>query len=98
MTTTSIALETRALGRRYGDSWALRDCSLRLPAGGVIGLVGPNGAGKTTLLRLAVGDLRPSAGEIAVLGRPVTDCPDSLARIGFVAQDKPLYPSFTVAE
>jgi ABC-2 type transport system ATP-binding protein len=95
---SSMALETRQLGRRYGARWALRDCSLRLPAGAVIGLVGPNGAGKTTLLRLAVGALSPSAGQIFVLGRAVSDRPDSLAAVGFVAQDKPLYPTFTVAE
>jgi ABC-2 type transport system ATP-binding protein len=95
---SSIAMETRRLGRRYGARWALRDCSLRLPAGGVVGLVGPNGAGKTTLLRLAVGVLTPSAGEITVLGRAVTDRPASLAAVGFVGQDKPLYPGFTVAE
>jgi ABC-type Mn2+/Zn2+ transport system ATPase subunit len=45
----TIAIETTRLGRRYGQRWGLRDCSLRLPAGRVIGLVGPNGAGKTTL-------------------------------------------------
>jgi ABC-2 type transport system ATP-binding protein len=94
----ATAMEARRLGRRFGARWALRDCSLRLPAGGVIGLVGPNGAGKTTLLRLAAGALRPSTGEITVLGRPVTDRPASLAAVGFVAQDKPLYPGFTVAE
>jgi ABC-2 type transport system ATP-binding protein len=95
---SSVALETRRLGRRFGARWALRDCSLRLPAGGVVGLVGPNGAGKTTLLRLAVGALSASAGEITVLGRAVTDRPASLAAVGFVAQDKPLYPGFTVEE
>ena len=46
-------LETRALGKRYRWSWALRDCSLAIPAGHVAALVGPNGAGKTTLLHLA---------------------------------------------
>jgi ABC-2 type transport system ATP-binding protein len=95
---SALALETRRLGRRYRARWALRDCSLRLPAGGVIGLVGPNGAGKTTLLRLAVGTLSPTAGEITVLGQAVTDRPESLAAVGFVAQDMPLYPAFTVEE
>jgi len=42
--------------------------------------------------------MAPSAGEIMVLGRPVTDRPDSLSAVGFVAQDKPLYPGFTVEE
>jgi ABC-2 type transport system ATP-binding protein len=89
------ALEATRLGRRYGKSWALRDCSLILPAGQVIGLVGPNGAGKTTLLSLAVGLLRPSAGEVRVLGGSPRS---ALVEVGFVAQDKPLYRSLTVAE
>src|SRR4051794_14151391 len=95
----NTALETAALGLRYGRRWALRDCSLSLPAGHVIGLVGPNGAGKTTLLQLAVGLLRPSAGSLSVLGDgSPRERPSLLARIGFVGQDKPLYPSFRVDE
>jgi len=93
----TAAIQTNRLGRRYGRRWALRDCSLSLPAGHVIGLVGPNGAGKTTLLHLAVGLLTPSAGDITVLGAPPR-APDTRSRIAFVAQDKPLYPRFTVAE
>lgn len=89
------ALEATRLGRRYGKKWALRDCSLSLPAGRVIGLVGPNGAGKTTLLSLAIGLLRPSVGEVRILGRSPRS---ALAEVGFVAQDKPLYRSLTVAE
>ena len=54
MTDTEIALRTDGVGKRYRKGWALRDCTLTLPAGGVIALVGPNGAGKTTLLRLIV--------------------------------------------
>ena len=48
------------LGKRYGSKWALRDCTLEIPAGSVTALVGPNGAGKTTLLQLAVGLTRPT--------------------------------------
>jgi ABC-2 type transport system ATP-binding protein len=92
------ALEAHGLGKRYGEHWALRDCSLSVPAGRVVGLVGPNGAGKTTLLQLAVGLLRPSSGEIAVFGMPPGKSREVLARIGFVAQDAPLYSDFTVAE
>jgi ABC-2 type transport system ATP-binding protein len=40
-----IALEARDLGKRYGETWALRECSFRLPAGQIIALVGSNGAG-----------------------------------------------------
>src|SRR4029079_10278310 len=48
----SAAVRNDALGKRYGSSWALRECTLEIPAGSVTALVGPNGAGKTTLLQL----------------------------------------------
>ncbi|TDO45765.1 ABC-2 type transport system ATP-binding protein [Kribbella sp. VKM Ac-2527] len=94
----STVLETTGLGKRYGGTWALRDCTLRLPAGRVAALVGPNGAGKTTLLHLAVGLLRPDAGTVQVLGRTPAADSGLLTRIGFVAQDSPLYPDFTVPD
>jgi ABC-2 type transport system ATP-binding protein len=93
-----IALETDQLGKRYGDMWALRDCSLQLPTGRVAALVGPNGAGKSTLLHLAVGLLRPDSGSVRVFGETPYDNTDALAGIGFVAQDTPLYRDFTPAE
>ena len=92
------ALEASFLGRRYGGTWALRDCSLSLPTGRVVALVGPNGAGKTTLLHLATGLLQPSSGSIRVLGEVPGANPEILGRVGFVAQEMPLYASFTVAE
>jgi ABC-2 type transport system ATP-binding protein len=94
---TGAAIETVGLGRRYGSRWALRDCTFSLPPGHVIGLVGPNGAGKSTLLRMTAGLLRPSAGDLRVLGQPPAN-PAVLPQIGFVAQDKPLYSRFTVAD
>jgi ABC-2 type transport system ATP-binding protein len=94
-----MALETDALGKRYGHRWALQDCSLHLPAGRVAALVGPNGAGKTTLLHLAVGLLRPDAGHVRVFGNnPLTHSTQVLAEVGFVAQDTPLYRDFTARE
>jgi ABC-2 type transport system ATP-binding protein len=93
-----IALDTDQLGKRYGDTWALRDCSLQLPAGRIAALVGPNGAGKSTLLHLAVGLLRPDAGSVRVFGQTPYDNTTALAEIGFVAQDTPLYRDFTPAE
>jgi len=94
----TAALATRALGKRYGRRWALSGCTLEVPAGHVAGLVGPNGAGKTTLLQLAVGLIEPSAGSIAVLGEEVAATSAQLARVGFVAQDTPLYQSLSVAD
>ncbi len=94
----NLALATHELGKRYGRHWALSDCTLEVPAGHVVGLVGPNGAGKTTLLQLAVGLLEPSVGAISVLGEEATGTSAQLARIGFVAQETPLYPSLSVAD
>ena len=94
----TVALATSTLGKRYGHKWALSGCDLEVPAGRVAGLVGPNGAGKTTLLQLAVGLLEPSVGSIAVLGEEVAGTGTQLARVGFVAQDTPLYPSLSVAD
>ncbi|UWP87490.1 ABC transporter ATP-binding protein [Dactylosporangium fulvum] len=88
-------LEADGLGMRYGARWALRDCTLRLPAGRVAALVGPNGSGKSTLLHLAVGLLRPDAGAVRVFGNTPYENTAALADIGFVAQDTPLYRDFT---
>jgi ABC-2 type transport system ATP-binding protein len=93
-----VELETDRLGKRYGKTWALRDCSLHLPTGRIAALVGPNGAGKSTLLHLAVGLLRPDAGAVRVFGRPPYNDKAVQAEIGFVAQDTPLYRDFTAAE
>ena len=92
-------IEAAGLGKRFGRTWALRDCSVRVPAGKIAGLVGPNGAGKTTFLHLAAGLLRPTAGEIRVFGRsPQSQLLLLLDRVGFVAQDTPLYPRFSVGD
>lgn len=89
------ALIADGLTKRYGRRSALKDCTLDIPAGHVVGLVGPNGAGKSTLLQLACGLLDPTAGRIEVLGaRPVSGSP----QVGFVAQDTPVYAGLTVAD
>jgi ABC-2 type transport system ATP-binding protein len=93
----SPVLETKALGKKYGRRWALRDCTLSIPEGKVVGLVGPNGAGKTTLLHLAVGLLAPTSGSITVLGGRPADGPAQLGRVGFVAQDTPTYARLSIA-
>jgi ABC-2 type transport system ATP-binding protein len=93
------AIGAAGLGKRYGATWALRDCTLEVPAGSVTALVGPNGAGKTTLLQMVVGLSRPSTGRVEVLGYdPRLDAAAVLPRVGFVAQEHPLYGGFTIAE
>jgi ABC-2 type transport system ATP-binding protein len=91
-------VEASGLGKRYGRTWALRECTLEIPAGRVAALVGPNGAGKTTLLNLAVGLTAPSAGEVTVLGDRRAGSRAALDGIAFVAQDRPLYKTLTVAD
>jgi ABC-2 type transport system ATP-binding protein len=91
-------VEASGLGKRYGRTWALRECTLEIPAGRVAALVGPNGAGKTTLLNLAVGLAAPSAGAVTVLGGRRAGSPAALDGIAFVAQDTPLYKGLSVAD
>jgi len=93
----TAVVEASGLGKRYGRRWAVRDCTLAIPAGRVTGLVGPNGAGKSTLLNLAAGLITPTTGTITVLGGRPASGPAQLARVGFVAQDTPVYPRMSVA-
>ena len=91
-------IETSGLSKRYGSTWALRECTLAIPAGHVAALVGPNGAGKTTLLNLAVGMLAPTTGTIEVLGGRPAGSLAALDGIAFVAQDTPLYKNLSAAD
>ena len=91
-------VEASGLGKRYGGTWALRECSLAIPAGHVAALVGPNGAGKSTLLNLAVGLSAPTAGGVTVLGGRPAGSPAALDGIAFVAQDTPLYKNLSAAD
>jgi ABC-2 type transport system ATP-binding protein len=93
----SSALFATDLGKRYGRKWALSSCTLDIPTGHVVGLVGPNGAGKTTLLHLAVGLLTPSSGSLTVLDEAPASSAEQLGRIGFVAQDTPVFESLSIA-
>src|SRR5258708_8788352 len=94
----TAVLRARGLGKRYRRKWALTDCTLSIPAGHVVGLVGPHGAGKTTLLSLAVGLLAPDAGTIEVLGGTPGAGQAQLSRVGFLAQDAPVYARLSVVD
>jgi ABC-2 type transport system ATP-binding protein len=91
-------VEARGLGKRYGSNWALRECTLAIPAGHVVAIVGPNGAGKSTLLNLAVGLAAPSAGVVTVLGGLAAGSAAALDGIAYVAQDTPVYKSLSAAD
>jgi ABC-2 type transport system ATP-binding protein len=94
----TAVIASEGLGKRYRRLWALAECTLSIPAGRVVGLVGPNGAGKTTLLSLATGMLAPTTGTIEVLGgRPGAD-PGQLARVGYLAQNAPVYAELSVSD
>jgi ABC-2 type transport system ATP-binding protein len=91
-------IEASGLGKRYGSTWALRECTLAIPAGHVAALVGPNGAGKTTLLNLAVGLAAPTTGVVTVLGGHAAGSAAALDGVAFVAQDTPLYKNLSAAD
>jgi ABC-2 type transport system ATP-binding protein len=91
-------IEAAGLGKRYWATWALRDCTLAIPAGHVTALAGPNGAGKTTLMHLAVGLTAPTTGRVTVLGGQAAGSSEALDRVAFVAQDVPLYQHLPVRD
>ena len=69
-TATAAAVSLSGLSKHFGPVRAVDDVTLDIPAGGVYGLLGPNGSGKTTLLSMLAGFLRPTAGELTLLGQP----------------------------
>jgi len=91
-------IETHGLGKSYGSTRALIDCTLAIPDGFVVALVGPNVAGKSTLLNIAVGLATPTTGEVTVLGGSPAGSLPALDGIAFVAQDTPLYKNLSAAD
>lgn len=91
--------ETRALVRRFGRRRAVDGVALQIGRGECLALFGPNGAGKTTLLRLLAGLLRPTAGEVRLLGVPLTgDASAQRGRVGLISHQSMLYDVLTVEE
>lgn len=92
-------IRTSHLGKRFADLQAVADLNLQVSAGEVYGLVGPDGAGKTTTLRLLCGALRPSEGEVFIVGiDALRRGEQARAHIGYLAQRFALYEELTVLE
>jgi ABC-type multidrug transport system ATPase subunit len=92
-------LDVRGVGKRYGQHFVVRDLTLTLRPGEVVGFVGPNGAGKTTALRILAGLLKADAGSGQVLGRDLmADRRAVGASVGYMPQRLALYGELTVAE
>ncbi|MEZ6023662.1 MAG: ATP-binding cassette domain-containing protein, partial [Hyphomonadaceae bacterium] len=85
----NAALEAVGLVKRYGARTAVEDLSFSVPQGAIYGVLGPNGAGKSTTLRMLVGVLRPTAGQISVLGAPPTR--EVMQRVGYLPEERGLY-------
>jgi branched-chain amino acid transport system ATP-binding protein len=93
-------IETHGMTAGYGPVTVLRDVDIVVRAGEVVALLGANGAGKTTTLSVLSGFLRPTAGTVDVLGRPVKGPPQAVARRGLshVLEGRSIFPELTVRE
>jgi ABC-2 type transport system ATP-binding protein len=93
------AIETRNLGRMFGKFEAVKGVDLRVLKGTVFGLLGVNGAGKSTVIKMIVGHLKPTTGEVRVLGRTLgEDFIEIRRRVAYVSENRYLYEWMTVAE
>jgi ABC-type multidrug transport system ATPase subunit len=94
-----VAISLVGVAKRYGPVRAVDDLDLTVRRGEIYGFLGRNGAGKTTTIRMVLGLIRPSAGEIRVLGHDVTMARhDWLGRVGFLVESATAYPNLTVRE
>lgn len=91
-----MTLSLEHISKAYGEHQVLRDVSLSVDAGQVVGLLGHNGAGKTTLLRIATLLLRPDNGQVLFDGHPMQ--PADLEAIGYLPEERGLYRQMRVGE
>ncbi|MBL8497989.1 ABC transporter ATP-binding protein [Nitrosomonas sp. JL21] len=99
MNTSVVTLSAVNLRRNYQSHTVVRQVSVQLKRGEVLGLLGPNGAGKTTTLRMLAGNLAPSAGNIEICGIDLFEQPlAAKANLGYLPEIPPLYPEMTVDE
>jgi ABC-2 type transport system ATP-binding protein len=89
-------LRVGGLHKRFGDIVALRGVDLEVPRGQLVGFLGPNGAGKTTTMRGILGLVAMDGGSVTWDGRPLTE--DDRRRVGYMPQERGLYPRMKVHE
>jgi len=89
-----MIIDTQQLSKWYGQVSGLNDVTVTVPAG-ITGLLGPNGAGKSTFMKLVTGQLRPSKGQVRVLGEPIWGNPSLYFRIGFCPEQDSFYERMT---
>jgi ABC-2 type transport system ATP-binding protein len=98
-TSPEITLSARKLTRRFGNHTVIRDVSLELKRGEVLGLLGHNGAGKSTTLQMLTGCQLPDGGEISICGIDLAHKPaEAKAHIGYLPETPPLYRELCVTE
>tara|TARA_Y100000590_G_scaffold362724_1_gene420045 strand:+ start:10134 stop:11060 length:927 start_codon:yes stop_codon:yes gene_type:complete len=94
-----IAIETNKLTKKYGDSLAVNNVSIRVDVGEVFALLGPNGAGKTTTVEILEGHRSKTSGEVKVLGMdPSNDSPEFRSKVGIVLQETGIEQYLTASE
>lgn len=97
--TTSTVIATTALTKRYRDVTAVDSLELDVRRGEIYGFLGRNGAGKTTTIRMLLGLIRPTSGEVSVLGKRIGPGEtDALASVGYLVESASAYPNLTVRE
>jgi ABC-2 type transport system ATP-binding protein len=94
--TERVALDVRDVSKRYAQVLAVDDLSFDVRSGEIFGLLGPNGAGKTTTIRMALDIIKPTSGEISVLGGPMTE--EKKSRIGYLPEERGLYDDMTLLD
>ncbi len=96
-----VPLQITDLSKRYAkstDRYAVRDLSIRVEKGQVLGLLGPNGAGKTTTLRMLMGLIKPDGGEIRVFGHAIRPGAPVLSRVGAFVEGAGFLPHLSGRE
>ena len=88
-------IDCNQLGKHYGSTQALADVSLSLEPGAPVALIGPNGAGKTTFMSIICGFIRPSSGNVRVMGH-APGSHHALSKLSALPQDAWLDPHFSI--